>query len=741
VTPRIDAQAALANLVVAVVPGPRVRVVFAGDPLPGDERDRLVPIAAEGSADEDLLEDSSNRIQEYLRAQGYRDATAVYTRESGDDELRITFTVRRGPQYRVAAVELTGSVALPEAEIAPLVTLRAGQPFETARLEADAAAIQSVYRRQGYAAAAVEPAVEPQPRDGAAEVPVVVRLQISEGPRTLVTSVQFEGNRTIGDEPLSAGLGLAPGRPFFATQMALDRDAVQLKYADLGFHTAAVEASPRFSPAGDAVDVVFTINEGPQFVVDHVIIVGNDRIGRETIERELQVSPGNPLGLTAINDSQRRLAALGLFRRVRITQVGHGQETLRDVLVSVDEAPATTVAYGPGVEVVPRTRRTGADRVAEQTVEFAPRGFFEIGRRNLFGKNRSVNLFTRLSLRSRDSVQFDDDTDTPTTEASAFGFAEYRVLGTFREPRVFDWPADALLTAVAEQQSRSSFNFARRAFSADLIRRLTRFISITGNYQIQRTELFDEQINPEDRLLVDRLFPQVRLSSFSSSLVRDTRDDQLDPSVGTYMSANTQAAGRRIGSEVGLLKTYLTAQLFQSLPRTRGVVFATSGRVGMATAFTRQVTRLDAAGEPVIGADGQPVVDLLEDLPASERFFAGGDTTVRGFALDQLGTRDTIDVDGFPIGGNALLILNAELRVPIAGGLGAVGFFDTGNVFARTRAIDFGELRSAVGFGVRYQSPVGPIRVDIGFKLNPREIVPGYPESPRAVHISLGQAF
>ena len=86
---------------------------------------------------------------------------------------------------------------------------------------------------------------------------------------------------------------------------------------------------------------------------------------------------------------------------------------------------------------------------------------------------------------------------------------------------------------------------------------------------------------------------------------------------------------------------------------------------------------------PVLDDSGQPVVDTIRDLPASERFFAGGDTTVRGFALDQLGTPATIDKDGFPIGGNALVILNAELRIPVRGGLGAVGFIDAGNVFAK----------------------------------------------------------
>jgi outer membrane translocation and assembly module TamA len=161
----------------------------------------------------------------------------------------------------------------------------------------------------------------------------------------------------------------------------------------------------------------------------------------------------------------------------------------------------------------------------------------------------------------------------------------------------------------------------------------------------------------------------------------------------------------------------------------------------MASGFARTVTVTDESGVPVLDPDGQPHTEVVKDLPASERFFAGGDTTVRGFALDQLGTPETLDQDGFALGGNALLILNAELRIPVRGSIGVVGFLDAGNVFSRTTEIELGELRSAAGFGVRYRSPVGPIRIDLGFKLGRREVVPGVLETPTALHISLGQAF
>ena len=131
--------------------GPRVSVAFKGDPLPPAQREELVPIAREGSADEDLLEDASNNIRSYLRAQGYRDATAAHERQEADGELLVTFTIKRGPQYRVAAVDIAGNSAVPLQELQPRLRVKDGQPFAAALLDADRELIEEFYRRRGFA--------------------------------------------------------------------------------------------------------------------------------------------------------------------------------------------------------------------------------------------------------------------------------------------------------------------------------------------------------------------------------------------------------------------------------------------------------------------------------------------------------------------------------------------------------------------------------------------------------------
>lgn len=713
---RLSDDDRIADLTLTVTPGPHVRVVFTGDPLPSATRAELVPVEREGSVDEDLLEDASHRIEEYWRAQGYRAATAPHTREESNGELVITFAVTRGQQFEVATFDISGNASVPLADLQAGLRLRNGGPFSDARLDTDVHTIEDLYHRRGFASARVQSAVEivtatPPP----AQVPIAVRVVVTEGVRTIVDGVAFAGNRALTGAALRERVGLQPGAPYVPGQISVDRDAIQLAYEDLGYQSIAVDARPEFSQNGRHVAVTFVIREGPQVFVDHVLIVGNVRTKTETIERELQVKPGDPFSLSKINESQRRLTALGLFRRARITELRHGGETARDLLVTIEEAPPTTVGYGGGVEGKLRTVQSAEGGVATDRFELAPRAFFEIGRRNVFGKNRSLSFFSSIALHP------------PQDESPAL--TEYRLVGTFREPRVFDTDADAFVNTTFEQQLRSSFNFARRSLSADIARHVTPAVSLTGTYQIQLTKVFDEKL--KDKPLIDRTFPQFRLSSFSGSVIRDTRDDPVDPVKGQYVSATGQLAARAIGSQIGFVKSFFTAQAFRILPHTNRIVFAGSARLGLAAGFPRE--SVDAQGQVV----------SIRDLPQSERFYAGGDSTIRGFALDRVGTHhtpslpsDTLDDDLLPIGGNGLMIFNGELRVPVTGGLGVVGFLDSGNVFARVGDLDVGEMRTAVGSGIRYKSPFGPLRFDIGFKVHHQ---PG--EGLTAWFVSFGQAF
>ena len=149
----------------------------------------------------------------------------------------------------------------------------------------------------------------------------------------------------------------------------------------------------------------------------------------------------------------------------------------------------------------------------------------------------------------------------------------------------------------------------------------------------------------------------------------------------------------------------------------------------------------DGNGIPIVGADGKPVLRLVEDLPASQRFFAGGSTTVRGFQLDRLGVQEILTpAEGLSKGGNGLVVLNAELRRRLGRGLAGVGFLDGGNVFEKASHLDLTRLRAAAGLGVRYESRLGPIRFDVGVKLHP-QVIGGRRERGWEYHLSIGEAF
>jgi outer membrane protein insertion porin family len=718
--------------------GPRVTVRFTGDPLTRAEQERLVPVREEASVAEDLLENWSLAIESYLRSRGYRDATAPYTSSPpGAPELTITFHVTRGPRYVVGDVSFAGHEARPVSELREEFGMRSGDAYVEALVDAGAVRIEEVYRTRGFTRVLVTPFASPvdpeQPGEPIRRVPVAVT--VVEGPRTEIRSVVFTGNTVLDDARLRQLTNIRVGDPLSPGAVGASVAAVMLEYRDRGYENVMVTPLVERVDGDTRADVTLAIVEGLQVFIDRIVVQGNVRTSRDTILRELEIQEGHPLGYSARLESQARLSELGLFRRVRILDRPHEVDPRRDILVQVDEALPTTLGYGGGLEISSRLRQT-LDGVAEERIEFVPRGFFEIGRRNMWGKNRSVNLFTRLSARARDRVDETGFVD------SSYGINEYRVYGTFREPRLLGTRADVVVTGIAERAIRTSYSFVTREMRAELGGRLAEDYTGLVRFSLGRTRLFDLSGSVEEQSLIDRVFPQVRLSRFAGTLIRNTRDDDLDPSRGMFISMDGEVAARAVGSEVGYVKTFVQGSWYRELPSTRRIVLAVRAALGAAHGFTREVPVIDSDGNPLFNPDGTVQMQAIQDLPASERFFAGGSTTNRGFSTDRLGNEDTITESGFPTGGNGEILLNSELRVGLFGGLAGVVFFDAGNVFQRAGDLGLTDLRPAAGFGVHYRwRAVGPVRAEMGFNLDRRELSPGRLERGNVLHISLGPAF
>jgi outer membrane protein assembly factor BamA len=282
-------------------------------------------------------------------------------------------------------------------EIRPLVVLQPGSLYIESHLDATVGALVRLYTTRGFRWASVKSGATEAGTEGGVSL-VRPSIVIVEGPRAVLDQITVTGASAVSESEVRRLLQIQPGQPFYEPSISNGRDAVQLEYLNLGFSSAEVQLTPALSEDRTRVSLNVAIREGAQTFVDHLIVVGNRRTSEEVIRREVLLRPGAPLGLRDLLESRRRLSALGLFRRIDIRQVEHGSSSRRDVLVTVEEAPATTISYGGGAELT-RILREDVGGQAVERIELAPRGFFDIGRRNLGGKNRSVSLFTRVSVR------------------------------------------------------------------------------------------------------------------------------------------------------------------------------------------------------------------------------------------------------------------------------------------------------------------------------------------------------
>src|SRR4029079_18669456 len=234
----------------------------------------------------------------------------------------------------------------------------AGDPFVGARLSAIESAVKQHYRTQGFATAEITSAVN---EVGDAVVQPVI--SIKEGPRVTIGKVGVAGNQAVATERIMPMISMRAGDPYYGPAVARDRDAIVGFYLNEGYGAADVSlapATPVKSGDGATADVIFKIVEGPQTIIEHIFITGNLRTKESVLRRELEIDQRQALGQAALTESRRRLTSLGLFRRIQISAVSHGDPALRDIVVAVEEAPQTSVRYGSAVPRGKRRRRRSA---------------------------------------------------------------------------------------------------------------------------------------------------------------------------------------------------------------------------------------------------------------------------------------------------------------------------------------------------------------------------------------------
>lgn len=719
--------------------GPRVEVHYAGDPPPSGDIENYVPIRREGAADDDLLEDSRGRLENGLKNEGFVNARVSVTKDtSSPDLLSVTFKIDRGPRFRVAQIDLPDGLHLSRDAILADLAIAPGDVYDVARVLAGLSRVLREYQSLGYYTASAVPAYRPLATPTpAGDTQIALEPTITEGPRGTIAAIQFKrGTTQIPEAKLVSTMQTVRDGPYVLETVAGDRDRLEALYLNDGYRSASVTITPQPSQDGTRVTLEVAIDEGPQVIVGSIDVVGQAKASAESIREDLTLQVGQPFSEEKRLESQNRLAQRGVFRSVTIQEEPRlPGETRARIIVAVVESPATVLGYGAGVEVDRRTRVTPDGPVQHLLV--APRAFFQVDRKNLFGRDRTLSFFARFSFKSKPQ---NSDADPTVTNPSGYGFSEYRVSGTYRQ-RNARANRSLLLGVTSEQEIQTTYNFVHKLANAEVQKTVTNRLNVSGRYALDFTKLFDVQIPPDQRLQIDRLFPQVRLSLLSGSVLWDRRNDPIAPQLGVTMSADVEFAMRHLGSEVGYDKVFVQASAFRPLVPSRRFVLAGRVELGLAHGFPRE--GLDA--------------DQQDELPASQRFFAGGGTTVRGFEQDQLGYANpkfdtppgpsnggVLTPNGLSNGGNGLVILNLELRTvvkKIAGhDFGVVVFSDAGNVFEKASDVDMTHLRATAGLGFRYDSAFGPFRLDFGYKLHP-DLIGGVRERGWEYHLSLGEAF
>jgi outer membrane protein insertion porin family len=760
-------------LQIEITEGPQVQVAVVGAKFSSGDLKRLIPIYQEGAVDADLLEEGKRNLSERLERETYFDAEVSYSTEtrevkrSGGSAQRteqvITYRVERGDRHKLVGIEISGNQYF-DAELLRSRLQIFGRAFGSRGrfsrrlVDSDAQSMRGLYQANGFLDAKVEGRIQDNYQGKKGDI--LVRFQVQEGAQTRVASLEIEGNHAFKEDALLGVIGSTPGQAYSDFNVTSDRDNILALYFNEGFpeaqFTSKAERIPRESAAksGNAtggtnregekqeieekseketkptivqappVSLVYHIEEGPQTRVQGVFLTGYNHTRPGVIRREVSVKPNEPLREGDVVESQRRLYNLGIFNRITIEpQNPTGSDPNKDIVVLVEEAKRYTVAYGGGFEVqrlASTTNPTGGE------VRAAPRGILEITKNNLTGRGDS------LSLKLRGST------------------LQGRALLGYSAPNTFgDSHLSFQATAFVEKaQDINTFTVTRYEGSVQLTDQVNRLTTLLYRYTFRKVIVTHLNI-PSDEI---PLFNQPTLvSSLGMTWFRDSRNNPADPSKGSFNSADISVADTSIGSSASFLRFFYQNSTYH--PIKRRFSFARSFRFGLLQPYRETVSLTF----PAPTAPPLPVV-----IPLPERFFAGGGTSLRGFALNQAGPRDS--ETGFPVGGQALLVFNQEFRFPmhvpfLGTRLGGALFYDGGNTYSRLSRISFranlpkptftfnpnpanptgpplttcvtncsNELNyfaHTIGFGVRYATPVGPIRVDLGYQINrPFFVVP-----------------
>jgi outer membrane protein insertion porin family len=720
-----DADANRADVTFQANPGPIVHLQLQGAHLSQKKLLSQVPIEQENAANEFIARQGEQNLLNYFQAQGYPHASVRFEYQQQSSGVTIAYDARLGARYSVKEPKFEGNHNYGEDRLEKLVAVKQthsilgfriiGGKFSQALLNQSIGSLKALYQRAGYTGVSVTPKVTEQAKG------IHVIFSIVEGPQDRVGTLRIDGNRTQPLDVLSdhKPLNLHPGNPYSPYLLGQDRNRILASYLNLGYLDATFNS--QVTPSANdphVMNVVYIVDEGRQGHISNVVMLGANATRPGFLGGVIRpdVSAGKPLSQGKFLSAESDLYNLNIFDWASVKPLEPTVNQAEDeLLVKVHESKLYTVDVGGGIEIIPRSANIPVGEVAlpglppiglgskftvTQKSFFGPRGSFSLARNDIFGRAETATISTVLS-RLNQSGEF-----------------------TYSDPRLFraDWAS--LFSLSAQRSTENPIYTAvveQAAYQAERSSKAKKPRNLIFRYSFQRVDL-------SNILIPDLVLPQdqhVRLSTVSAEYLRDTRDNPLDAHHGMFQTFDVGVTPTAFGSSANFVR--LLGQNSFYAPVAPWLTWASRVSAGFAVPF----------------ADSH--------VPLSERFFSGGPDTLRGFPIDGAGPQRPVQVCSVPsnpstctlisvpVGGDMLFMVNTEARFPIGliSGLGGVFFYDGGNVYNNINLHQLAtDYTNSIGVGLRYKTPVGPIRFDVGYRLTR---IPGV----QAVQyfVTVGQSF
>lgn len=699
------------GIALSVDPGPRIDFRFVGNHFfsTRDLRDMLgledlrhLPL---GGSEEFVR----NIVEHYQRYGFFFAHVTVERQEASDGSARTYwFRVHEGEQRFIREVAFEGNLSIPHDRLYAAQAVRVRGPlsflvapqrgtFPLSLQTVNDEAILQEYRKEGFLSAQIL-VREIQPRDDG------LRLvyRISEGPRTRVEALEFTGNQRFDAYQLARELGVTRGTPFDPRAVDQGVERIRALYREEGYLDANVEAKPTLSHDNRLARLNISVREGPRYRVGQIFLQGNTRTSDSVLRRNLILQTGDVINPNVLLDAQRKLYSLGIFGAVAVDVVSKDpQAQVANVLVRVQERRNGSVDFGIGVGTA-----EGASLTAE------------VGHRNLWGTARSLRLLGEVSYRFEGFDQFRNPN-------------EYQVEMAYREPWLLrsDW-AGRVITSTQRSRREKTYNFTINRVLVGGDRELGAHWRIVPQYVWEKDTFFPK--NPAFECNPFCELPNINLPRGAASrtyyiagvenfFVADYRDDRFSPRSGWLATGRVFYAQPKVGADFHFLR--LDGMYGQHWSLGDGWGVSLGARVGNIWLLP-------------------PTTRLIK----TQKYVLGGVNSVRGFGLDRIfvPAGPESEIPSGEDGGLIMTNYQLELRFPLLWHLGGVIFHDGGQVWPDWSSVGFPVFLSA-GTGLRYDTPVGPLKLDIGWKLNPEQVtrISAAPQDrrPYEIHFAIGSVF